>query len=141
MTTPPKSPLDARRDLIFEVIMQWKHFWMNQKQNDEADYQNYLHRAMGVNANMKHDLANRINKALTELAKAPKDEALTQAHAEIERLVSNINNKQEMYEDAIANIEKLEAENSRLREALEEITKGSIGTRAHSIASKALEGK
>ena len=49
---------------MVEVIMEWKHFWMNQTQNDEQDYKNYLHRAMGVDANMKYDLANRIVKAL-----------------------------------------------------------------------------
>jgi hypothetical protein len=47
-------------DEILEVIRQWKHFWMNQTQNSEADQQNYFNRAFGIDANMSHHLAKLI---------------------------------------------------------------------------------
>ena len=53
------------KENILEVITQWKIFWMNQTQNSEADRKNYLNRAMGVDANMKHNLAERLVKAFT----------------------------------------------------------------------------
>jgi hypothetical protein len=46
------------------VIEEWKGFWMNQRQNDEADYQNYLHRALGVDANMKYHLAKKLRELM-----------------------------------------------------------------------------
>ena len=51
---------------FLKVIRSWKTIWMNQKQNSEADYQNYLQRAFGVDANMSHSLA----KMLAEDAEA-----------------------------------------------------------------------
>lgn len=44
------------------VIEEWKGFWMNQIANtgDQADHDNYLHRACGVDANMKYNLAKRL---------------------------------------------------------------------------------
>lgn len=49
---------DITKDSCVGVIMEWKTFWMNQKQNNDADYKNYLHRAIGVDANMKYHLAD-----------------------------------------------------------------------------------
>ena len=50
---------------------------MNQKQNNEQDYQNYFRRAMGVDANMRHHLATLIVKK--ENARlAPLHEALVE---------------------------------------------------------------
>lgn len=40
--------------------MEWKDFWMNQKQNSQADYKNYFNRAFGVDANMAHNLSERM---------------------------------------------------------------------------------
>jgi len=48
---------------LLELIYQWKYFWMNQHQNSKEDHDNYLRRAAGVDANMSHDLANRILKS------------------------------------------------------------------------------
>ena len=47
-----------------DAIHEWKNFWMNQRQNSEADYQNYRNRAFGVDANMKHHLAGLIAERL-----------------------------------------------------------------------------
>lgn len=54
------------KEEILEVITEWKFFWMNQRQNDERDYKNYLNRASGVDANMKHHLATLLHKKLEE---------------------------------------------------------------------------
>lgn len=58
---------EITKDRIMCIIDQWKYFWMDQKQNSEQDYQNYLRRAMGVDANMVHHLASLIAKSLTEV--------------------------------------------------------------------------
>ncbi len=50
--------------LFVSVIEKWQQKWMNQTQNSEADHKNYLHRAIGVDANMKYSLANMLLKAL-----------------------------------------------------------------------------
>lgn len=60
MTTREALLTEAAKEEALEVITEWKHFWMNQKQHSQADYENYRDRAMGVDANMKHDLATRI---------------------------------------------------------------------------------
>lgn len=52
----------ATRDRFKELIDDWQMFWMNQRQNSEDDYQNYWRRAFGVDANMKHSLAETIAK-------------------------------------------------------------------------------
>lgn len=57
-------------EFFVEIIMQWRMFWMNQTQNSTADRDNYRHRALGVDANMKYDLAKRIQKALASRPKA-----------------------------------------------------------------------
>lgn len=49
---------------ILEVIHEWKMFWMNQTQNNPQDYENYFHRALGVDANMSHHLAKMLHEAL-----------------------------------------------------------------------------
>lgn len=51
-----------KQENIVNKIMEWKAFWMNQNQNDEADRKNYFDRAFGVDANMKYDLARRISE-------------------------------------------------------------------------------
>lgn len=58
------------KDFCLEVIKKWQSFWMNQRQNSQSDYENYARRAMGVDANMKHDLANRLSSALDETAQS-----------------------------------------------------------------------
>ena len=57
------KPMISERFMV-DLVTEWKHFWMNQTQNNEQDRKNYFHRAFGVDANMKYDLANRIVKAL-----------------------------------------------------------------------------
>lgn len=54
---------------VLEAVTQWKHFWMNQTQNSEADRKNYFDRAFGVDSNMKHDLARRIVQKIREARK------------------------------------------------------------------------
>lgn len=53
---------------ILEIIRKWKFFWMNQKQNSEEDFQNYFTRAVGIDSNMKHDLADRLFKEIEGLS-------------------------------------------------------------------------
>lgn len=72
------SSREVFRQSFAKVIEQWKGFWMSQKSNDEADCQNYLHRALGVDANMKYHLAG----LLADHA----DAELTTLRAELERL-------------------------------------------------------
>lgn len=52
--------LDA--DEVRQVILDWKHGWMNVTGTDEADRQNYFHRAFGVDANMQYGLARRFRE-------------------------------------------------------------------------------
>ena len=51
---------------ILEIIREWKWFWMNQTQNSEDDRLNYYRRSHHIDANMQHDLAGRIIKALRD---------------------------------------------------------------------------
>lgn len=51
------------KEFFLDVICKWKSFWMNQTQNSEDDRQNYFNRAYGVDANMKHHLAEMCSKA------------------------------------------------------------------------------
>lgn len=53
------------KNKIKDTIDEWILYWMNQTQNNEQDYQNYLRRAMGVDANMRHDLARRVSDKIT----------------------------------------------------------------------------
>ena len=55
-----KSP----ESIAQNICREWKTFWMNQKQNSEADYKNYLSRAMGVDANMRCHLEDMISAAI-----------------------------------------------------------------------------
>jgi len=52
--------------IMKEVIDEWIIYWMNQTQNSEEDYKNYLRRAMGVDANMRHHLAKLISNIARE---------------------------------------------------------------------------
>lgn len=56
------SKVECDRESFLEVARKWKSFWMNQRQNDEADFQNYFNRALGVDANMTHHLAKMMNE-------------------------------------------------------------------------------
>lgn len=121
MTTTPKPTLDEQRDALADKEMaSFRQF----KQND------HLHSWVAYKAGVKKGF----------------DSAIAEMQAEIERLVSDINNKQEMYEDAVTNINALEAENKKLREALEKIKSGNFDNHdpvceCNIYASKALEGK
>lgn len=52
-------------DFYVKVIEKWKDFWMNQKQHNEDDRQNYFNRAFGIDANMKYHLANLLREAVS----------------------------------------------------------------------------
>lgn len=52
------------KDFFLELVREWKFFWMDQKQNSQADYENYHRRAFGIDANMQHDLAVRLTKRI-----------------------------------------------------------------------------
>lgn len=49
-----------KRESILEVCREWKHFWMNQKGNSEEDRIDYFNRGFGIDANMLHNIADRI---------------------------------------------------------------------------------
>jgi hypothetical protein len=103
------SSREVFRQSFVEVIEKWKGFWMNQKQNDEADYQNYLHRALGVDANMKYHLAG----LLADHA----DSALVAERAR------NLETLATLSDDYVFEIKKLESENAALKAELEELRK------------------
>lgn len=69
-----KPPKERDEEAIMKVIREWKHYWMNQRQNSEEDYQNYLNRASGIDSNMIHHLAKLIvrNSGQTEQVAEPK---------------------------------------------------------------------
>lgn len=50
------------RHECLQVVSDWKMFWSNQTQNSPEDQQNYFHRAFGIDSNMKHNLADRMNR-------------------------------------------------------------------------------
>ncbi len=52
------------KDTFLEIITEWKFFWMDQRQNSKEDFENYHRRAFGIDANMKHDLANRLARSI-----------------------------------------------------------------------------
>lgn len=52
-------------EFFLKIVEEWKHYWMDQTQNSEADRENYFSRAFGVDANMKHDLARRLAKKVS----------------------------------------------------------------------------
>lgn len=52
------------KEFFLKIIREWKSSWMNQRQNSEYDYENYFKRAFGVDANMMHSLANRLEEAM-----------------------------------------------------------------------------
>lgn len=56
----PKKPRD--KDHFREIITKWKFTWMNQRQNDQADFENYHRRAFGIDSNMIHSLAEMLAK-------------------------------------------------------------------------------
>jgi len=65
--SPTKTPLsldEFDESALREIIGEWKMYWMNQRQNSEADFQNYYSRAFGVDANMQHSLARMLNEKL-----------------------------------------------------------------------------
>jgi len=53
-------------EFFLKIIRDWKSSWMNQRQNSEADYENYFKRAFGVDANMIHSLAKSLETAVKE---------------------------------------------------------------------------
>lgn len=62
------------KENLKDGIDQWVMFWMNQKQNNEQDYQNYLRRAIGVDANMRHHLAKKLHEQFIKAIKGERDD-------------------------------------------------------------------
>lgn len=68
--TPPEIKVEVDdTEFFLKIIRDWKHSWMNQYQNDDADFENYFQRAFGIDANMVHSLAHRLEKAIKERGK------------------------------------------------------------------------
>ena len=74
--------MDSSKDVCMHVVTEWQSFWMNQKENSEADYQNYFHRALGVDANMRHHLADKINEQLVSKLINQRNDLVAQLHTE-----------------------------------------------------------
>ena len=58
------DPKLLNNEFFLKIVRDWKHSLMNQRQNDEADFQNYYNRAFGIDSNMMHSLANRLSDAV-----------------------------------------------------------------------------
>jgi hypothetical protein len=71
LITTLQAELEALKDKEFflTIIREWKHAWMNQHQNSEADFKNYLTRAFGIDANMQHNLAFKIVEKINALVR------------------------------------------------------------------------
>lgn len=79
-----ESVVAFNKNYYKDKIDEWILYWMNQTQNNEQDYQNYLRRAMGVDANMRHHLASMLAKD-----KEPLLGALAECAVALEKLKYN----------------------------------------------------
>jgi hypothetical protein len=69
------------KDQILKLISEWKYGWM--KQDD-----NYLHRASGIDANMKHSLADKIVKFIEKESKIRASEEIKEIHEAVSGLIN-----------------------------------------------------
>lgn len=67
----PKEKPKLDEAFFVSIIEEWRFIWMDVQGTDERDRKNYLHRAMGVDANMMYSLANLLEKRIKENKKAP----------------------------------------------------------------------
>lgn len=68
MTNPKEQrPRELSEEFFLKVVRDWKHFWMNQRQNSKEDHENYCVRALGVDANMTHHLAKMLNESIVKI--------------------------------------------------------------------------
>lgn len=99
-------------DFFLQIIREWKSFWMNQRQNSQADYENYSSRAMGVDANMTHHLASMLSKAAaTELTAARAE--LEAVKAELDRYQDAVDRYQDAVVEMLAQAAPIEAEKEK----------------------------
>ena len=75
-------------DFFRQIIFKWKHAWMNQDQNSKEDYENYYHRAFGIDANMQYSLANRLVIACESLK--TQDEEMRKCFVEMGNLLTKM---------------------------------------------------
>lgn len=61
--TPKPSATPITFDQVLKIVESWQFFWMNQT-IDEKDTKHYRERAAGIDANMRHNLAERIIEVL-----------------------------------------------------------------------------
>lgn len=61
-----------KADPSIELVEEWQQYWMNQTQNSKEDFDNYYRRAFGVDANMRHSLAKRIDAKLADIPRLVK---------------------------------------------------------------------
>jgi len=55
------KPVEKRESKGLEIAREWKEFWMNQHQNSVEDFNNYYRRSFLIDANMLHNLGDRID--------------------------------------------------------------------------------
>lgn len=103
------------KESLHEVVTKWRQFWMNQKQNSEADYKNYLHRATGVDANMKYHLVDLMFEYFNPIFTQQAAE-LEATRKENDRLLAI--KLDECMDDNYKLARQLEKDNSELRDEL-----------------------
>lgn len=59
--------MNTREELIRSVIERWQLHWMDIKGTNEDDQKNYFKRSHGIDANMRHDLAKRIEEVMVKI--------------------------------------------------------------------------
>lgn len=122
-----KKPLNI--DNLKDVIREWKFAWMDIKGTDERDRKNYHRRAFGVDANMMHNLATRIESAFTP---CPNCERLERPSCQAgctyfdggekrhdRNCIHYPESRTKMYDDALVEITRLKAQLAMCKEALE----------------------
>jgi hypothetical protein len=93
----------VNKEKYLKVVREWKFNWMNQTQNDPADFKNYHDRAFGIDSNMMHDLAQRlVNWENFNDGQSPI--RLTQKISELETENANLKDQIEGYKTTIRNL-------------------------------------
>lgn len=117
---------------IVDIIIDWKHFWMNQHQNSVEDQQNYFKRAFGIDANMQYSLAKKLLPLFDALQKQLEiehkknqslEDAVNNYHKQLEESEKKYENRtptEWAYNQACAALDKHREENKELTKQLDE---------------------
>lgn len=106
----------VEEDVFVKIIDAWKGYWSNQTSNNQADFDNYFHRAFCVDANMKYHLAGKIHNKFIEIVavldkfKLKLQEENTQLKERNVELERDLNSQIELANDGISVTGKLQRE-------------------------------